>query len=39
MRVRIEIEDGREEVDIIVKCGGKSAYIDRLAAAMYMVDR
>ncbi len=24
MRVRIEIEDGREEVDIIVKCGGKS---------------
>ena len=29
MRVRIEIEDGREEVDIIVKCGGKSAYIDR----------
>ncbi|MCI9071823.1 MAG: LytTR family transcriptional regulator [Lachnospiraceae bacterium] len=39
MRVRIEIEDGREEVDITVRCGEKTAYIDRLVAAMYMVDQ
>lgn len=39
MRIHVEIEDEQEEVAITIKCREKSVYIDRLVAAMYMVDR
>lgn len=39
MQVNIEIGDGQEDVVITIRCKERSAYIDRLVAAMYMVDR
>lgn len=39
MRIHVETGDDQEEVTVIVKCKERSAYIDRLVAAMYMVDR
>lgn len=39
LQIHVEIEDGQEEVVITIKCKEKSAYIDRLVAAMNMVDR
>ena len=39
MQVNIEIDDGQEDVAVTIKCGERSAYVDRLVAAIYMVDR
>ncbi|MDE6674509.1 MAG: hypothetical protein K2K19_06820, partial [Acetatifactor sp.] len=39
MRINIEIGDEQEEAVITIRCKEKTAYIDRLVAAMYMVDR
>lgn len=39
MRINIEIEEEAEDAVITIKCKEKSAYIDRLVAAIYMVDR
>lgn len=39
MQVNIEIGAEQEEAVITIKCKEKSAYINRLVAAMYMVDR
>ncbi|MDE7222562.1 MAG: LytTR family transcriptional regulator [Acetatifactor sp.] len=39
MQINIEIADEQEEIAITIKCKDKSAYIDRLVAAIYMVDR
>ena len=39
MRIYIEIEEEAEDTVITIKCREKSAYIDRLVAAAYMVDR
>lgn len=39
MRIYIEIGEESEDTVITIKCREKSAYIDRLVAAVYMVDR
>ncbi|MBD5529838.1 MAG: LytTR family transcriptional regulator [Lachnospiraceae bacterium] len=39
MRIYIEIEEEAGDTVITIKCREKSAYIDRLVAAVYMVDR
>ena len=39
MRINIEIGDEQEEAVITIRCKEKTAYIDRLVAAIYMVDR
>lgn len=39
MRINIEVEEEAEDAVITIKCKEKSAYIDRLVAAIYMVDR
>ena len=39
MQINIELTEDAEDVVITIKCREKSAYIDRLVAAVYMVDR
>lgn len=39
MQVNIEIGEEQAELVITIKCKEKTAYIDRLVAAIYMVDR
>lgn len=39
MQVNLETDNGQEEVVITIKCKEKTAYIERLMAALYMVDR
>ena len=39
MQINIELAEDAEDVVITIKCREKSAYIDRLVAAVYMVDR
>lgn len=39
MRINIELGEESEDVVITIRCQERSAYIDRLVAAAYMVDR
>ena len=39
MRISIELGDEQEETVITIRCKEKTAYVDRLVAAIYMVDR
>lgn len=39
MRISIELVDEQEETVITIRCKEKTAYVDRLVAAIYMVDR
>ncbi len=39
MRINVRIEEESEDTVITIKCRERSAYIDRLVAALYMVDR
>ena len=39
MQINIELTEDAEDVVITIKCREQSAYIDRLIAAVYMVDR
>jgi len=39
LRVSVETDNEQEEVVITIKCKERTAYIERLMAAVYMVDR